>query len=79
MDLSYFNISKVESMFSMFYGCTNLKMMNLPNFDTSKVKNMDSMFSSCSQLISLNLSNFNASNVTLLVCLQCFLVVSLLH
>jgi len=31
----------------MFYGCSNLKTLDLSNFDTSSVKNMDSMFYDC--------------------------------
>jgi len=41
----------------MFYGCSNLKTLDLSNFDISSVKNMDSMFYDCNNLISLNLNS----------------------
>ena len=47
----------------MFYGCNNLKRINLSNFNTSNVTNMESMFHYCCELSELNLSKFNTSKV----------------
>ena len=63
IDLSNFDASNVEIMWSMFDGCSRLSSLNLLNFNTSKVRDMCAMFSGCSQLSSLNLSNFQTSNV----------------
>jgi len=57
------NTSNVTDMTSMFYGCTNLKELDLSNFNTSNVTDMSGMFRSCSSLISLDISNFDVSNL----------------
>ena len=48
----------------MFYGMSNLTLLNLSSFDTSKVTDMHHMFYGMSNLTSLNLSNFDTSKVT---------------
>ena len=63
IDLSNFDTSKFQSMYSMFSNCSSLTSLNLSNFDTSQVKSMDYMFSNCSSLTTLNLSNFDTSKV----------------
>ncbi len=45
----------------MFYGCSSLISLDLPNFNTKNVTNMRDMFYGCK---SLDLSNFNTQNVT---------------
>ena len=55
--------SKVTTMNSMFYNCTNLTSLDLSNFNTSKVTNMFCMFYNCKNLTSLDVSNFDTSNV----------------
>ena len=59
-----FDTSKVTTMMDMFYGCTELKKLDLSMFNTSKVTDMSSMFNSCRKLTELDLSSFNTSNVT---------------
>ena len=48
----------------MFYGCSNLKSINLNNFDTSNVENMRYMFSGCSSLMNLDLSSLDTTKVS---------------
>ena len=48
----------------MFYGCSELKELNLNNFNTNNVTDMNYMFYGCSSLKELNLNNFNTNNVT---------------
>ena len=62
--LENLNTSAVTDMSSMFYGCSDLKELNLSSFNTSAVTDMSSMFYSCSGLRALNLSSFNTSDVT---------------
>ena len=59
MGLVWYNL--ISSCISMFYGCSDIKEIDLSNFNTSNVKNMDFMFYDCSSLTSLNLSNFDIS------------------
>lgn len=56
--------SLVKHTNAMFYGCNNLKSVDLSNFDTSNVTKMNEMFTYCYNLTSLDLSSFNTSNVT---------------
>ena len=62
--LENLNTSAVTDMSSMFYGCSDLKALNLSSFNTSAVTDMSSMFYGCSGLKALNLSSFNTSDVT---------------
>lgn len=57
------NTSEMVYMNYMFYGCKNLRSIDLSHFDTSKAKNMSTMFCSCNLLQSLDLSHFDTSNV----------------
>lgn len=57
--------SGVTSMQSMFYGCHNLKSLDLSSFDTSKVTDMHSMFGVCDNLAEIKFGEkFNTANVT---------------
>ena len=47
----------------MFYGCENIKKLNLSNFYTKNIINMGGMFFGCSSLTDINLTNFNSQNV----------------
>jgi len=49
----------------MFYGCENLKILDIFNFDTRNVIDMSYMFNNCKNLTNINLSNFNTQNVTI--------------
>jgi surface protein len=48
----------------MFYGLSNIKMINFSNFDTSQVTKMDYMFYGCDSLEIIDLNNINTSSVT---------------
>ena len=50
-------------MCKMFYGCENLKLLNLSNFNTKKVRNMSNMFYGCENLADLDISSFNCDLV----------------
>lgn len=50
-------------MNSMFFGCTNLKELDLTNFDTSSVNDMTQMFACCKSLKELDLRGFDTSKV----------------
>ena len=48
----------------MFYGCSNIKELNLKNFNTNNVVDMSGMFSGCKNLVNLNVSNFSVNKNT---------------
>ena len=58
------DVSLVEDLSELFYGCENIRTLDLSGWKTSGVKNMSSMFSWCMNLKSLNLSGWDTSNVT---------------
>lgn len=62
LDLSEFYTEEVFSMVGMFYGCNNIRKLDLSSFDTSKVNYMDWLFAN-SSFDSINLNSFNTSNV----------------
>ena len=62
--MQYLDTSQVKSMYRMFYGCSQLKTLDISKFDTSMVTNMSYMFRECSSLTSLVLSHFNTQHVT---------------
>ena len=65
IDISNWNISRVENIRAMFWQCTNLKSVgDLSKWDISKVKDMSYMFYECMQLEYVgDLSNWDVSNV----------------
>ena len=56
----------------MFYGCENLKILDIFNFDTRNVIDMSYMFNNCKNLTNINLSNFNTQNVTIYPKKKCY-------
>ena len=56
--------ANVNTMGYMFWGCTNLKEIDLTNFDTKDVTDMNRMFSGCHSLIELDLTSLDTSKVT---------------
>lgn len=63
IDISYWNVSNVKNMDSMFAGCTNLeKIVGIEDWDVSNVKNMESMFEGC-ESFNQDISNWNVHNV----------------
>ena len=65
IDISEWNVSKVEDMKAMFWDCWNLKSVgDLSNWDVSKVENMYNMFYMCEKLKSVgDLSKWKVSKV----------------
>ena len=61
--LQYLNTEEVTNMQMMFYGCTNLKTLDLSNFNTEKVKDMQFMFYGCENLNVLDIRNFDTKIV----------------
>ena len=47
----------------MFYGCTNLKYIDMSQFLTIKLEYMDRMFYNCQNVQFLNINNFHALNL----------------
>ncbi len=56
--------SKVIEMKGMFWGCSNLEMLDVSTWDTSNVTEMYSVFNTCSKLTTLDLTNWDTDNVT---------------
>ncbi|MBC1384367.1 BspA family leucine-rich repeat surface protein, partial [Listeria innocua] len=52
------------SLFSLFYGASDLTSLDLSNLDTKQVTSMSQMFYGASGLTSLNLSNLDTKQVT---------------
>lgn len=48
--LNNLDISNVEKMDRMFYGCKNIEKIDISGWNTSKVKTVSEMFSECSKL-----------------------------
>ena len=63
IDFTYFDTSRVELMYNMFFGCNALTSLDLSSFNTSRVTNMCNMFNSCHALSSVNVSSFDTRNV----------------
>ena len=64
INISYLDVSNVNSMSYFFEGMSSLTALDLSSFDTSNVTDMRNMFSGTSSLTALDLSNFDTSNVT---------------
>lgn len=56
--------AQTTNMFGMFYGCQNIKSLDLSGFDTANVKYMDYMFRNCFNLETLDISSFRTTEVT---------------
>lgn len=65
IDVSSWDISKVNNLGQLFRSCTSLKTIKgIENWDTSKVTNMQQVFAACSSLSELNIAKWDVSNVT---------------
>ena len=66
IDISEWNVSNVNLMFNMFYGCDKLKSVgDISDWDVSNVKSMCQMFHRCKELKSIgDISKWDVSNVT---------------
>ena len=58
------NIPLLYNTYSLFYGCYNLREIDISELDTSNAVDMGGMFEGCSNLISINVNNINTENVT---------------
>ena len=63
IDISKWNVSNVENMDYMFFGCWNINM-DLSSWDVSKVKSMESMFYNCEKFLGQGLDKWDVSKVT---------------
>ena len=64
IDISYWDVSNVYSMWHMFYECTELESVgDISKWDVSKVRYTGFMFYGCKK-INQDLSEWNVSNVT---------------
>ena len=54
--------SSVQSLESMFYGCSSLESVYILDIDTSSVKSFTKMFRECSSLKSIDLTLFNTES-----------------
>ena len=65
IDISEWNVSNVNLMFNMFYGCDKLKSVgDISDWDVSNVKSMCQMFHRCKELKSIgDISKWDVSNV----------------
>ncbi|WP_353798625.1 BspA family leucine-rich repeat surface protein [Treponema sp.] len=66
LDVSRFDTSKVEFMYSMFSGCSSLTELDVSRFDTSNVTYMFEMFRDCCSLETIYASpsaDWNRSSV----------------
>ena len=53
------NTYQLHYLYSMFYGCSSLKELNLNNFNTNNVTNMRWMFANCSDDLKMKIKSEN--------------------
>ena len=58
------NLSKVESVESMFWNCTSLKKIDLRSWNVSNIKDMRNLFYGCTSLTQIDLAGWDPKNVT---------------
>ena len=63
IDISNFNIEKVENISYMFYGCSLLTTIKLPNSKSPNLIDIRNLFFNCNNLNSIDLSNFNSNKI----------------
>ena len=64
LDLSSWDVSRVEVMDCMFYQSDGLTGLNLNNWDTRSLESANSMFMTCDKLRRLCINNWDMGNVT---------------
>ena len=63
LDLTNWNPISLENAWSMFYRCSNLKIIkNIENWQLPNIKDVSYMFCDCAKL-DVNLSNWNLTNI----------------
>ena len=66
LDVSGWNVSRVENMESMFLICPSLASLDVSTWDVSSVRDMSGMFDGCVSLSSLDMANWDMSSVEFL-------------
>ena len=69
IDISHFNIEKLETMRNAFYGCTSLVSLKLPSTKAPNLKDLGNAFYGCSNLTSIDLSSLYPGNLKDLIAL----------
>ena len=65
IEANFTNFHFEGSLFKMFYGCKNVKYINMSKYHNSiKVSGFDQIFKYCQSLISLDISSFDTSLIT---------------
>lgn len=64
LDLSTWDVSKVESLQWTFAGCHKLRQLDVSDWVTPNLKDMSGTFYDCWEIASLNLEGWDVSNVT---------------
>jgi surface protein len=67
--LENLNTANVTNMSEMFFGCYNLKSIDLSSFNTANATNMDFMFYYCGSLESLDLNSFDIGKLKSAYCM----------
>jgi surface protein len=62
-EVENWNMSSAVSIQDMFYGCAQIKNLDLSRWDVSNVTNMRHTFADCFGLQSVNVSTWNTANV----------------
>ena len=59
MDLSHFDFSQVVDIQAMFYGCSELRVLDMSNIDMTSITTFDNIFNGVSSLQYLNIRGIN--------------------
>ena len=62
--MSTFRTASATNLWSMFYGCSKLKSLDLAHFTTANVLTMPFMFENCTSLEEVDIRNFTTEKVT---------------
>jgi len=63
IDVSYWDVSNIKNMDSVFAHCKKLKEIELSHWDVSNVEDMNSVFAHCNSLEKIDLSEWDVSKV----------------
>ena len=74
IDISQWDVSKVENFYSMFANCSDLKSIgDISSWDLHSATNLHAMFYGCFSLKSIgDISRWNVSNVTTICTMFCY-------
>ena len=57
INVSFFNVESLTSMYCMFYGCTSLTSIDLSNFKSSNIGDLQGLFFNCINLKYIDISS----------------------